>query len=198
MDSVQPWVDAGEVRRLAEALMAVPTSVQGAANEAGYTQEFEGYAVEIPATSTPTSAVEPAAAAAVGVSTSPPALPQVAQASMVEAPYTPRLRQYVEWICSRGPVLGLFILHHESRVIFDSGDHARYHFMARSLAQAAQRQQQAHVQMKIGAADLLEVLCAETAIGPLVVGLIMNQSLTEGDVVMLCQSLQQVFVSAST
>jgi hypothetical protein len=194
MDAVQPWVDAGEVRRLAEALMAAPTSVGGAANEAGYSQDFEGFAAEIPMTPTPTSASEPTAAAAVAVSTSP----LVAQASMVEAPYTPRLRQYVEWICSRGPVLGLFILHHEGRVIFDSGDHARYHFMARSLAQAAQRQEQAHVQMKIGAADLLEVICADTAIGSLVVGLIMNQSLTEGDVAMLCQSLQQVFVSAST
>jgi hypothetical protein len=194
MDAVQPWVDAGEVRRLAEALMAAPTSVGGAANEAGYSQDFEGFAAEIPMTPTPTSASEPTAAAAVAGSTSP----LVAQASMVEAPYTPRLRQYVEWICSRGPVLGLFILHHEGRVIFDSGDHARYHFMARSLAQAAQRQEQAHVQMKIGAADLLEVICADTAIGSLVVGLIMNQSLTEGDVAMLCQSLQQVFVSAST
>jgi hypothetical protein len=199
MDAVQPWVDAEEMRRLAEALMATPTAVANAVNEAGYSPEFEGFAGEV-VTSAPVAV--PTAEQAVA-----PVVPAMVAASevrvpaptIIEAPFTPRLRQYAEWICSRGPVMGMFILNPDGLVIFDSGDHARYHFMARSLAQAAQRQQQAHghVQMKIGAADVLEVIAAETAIGRLVVGLIMNQSLTEGDVAMLCDSLQQVFVRST-
>lgn len=172
--------------------MSAPAALGHVANEAGYSQEFEGFAVEAPQPMNQPAVASPAAAQA-SVSEPPPS-----KMSIVEAPYTPRLRQYAEWICSRGPVMGLFLLSQDGTMIFDSGDHARYHFMARSLAQAAQRQQQAHVQMKISATDLLEVIPANTAIGPLVVGLIMNQSLTEGDVAMLCQSLQQVFVGATS
>lgn len=196
MDPVQPWVDAEEMRRLAEALMASPTVIPKTIAEVGYSQEFEGYAGDAPTVTVGHKLLDPVVAAIVEPAVrSDPTQPMRADPlTFVKAPYAPRLRQYVEWVCSREPVLGMFLLNHDGKIVYDSGDHARYHFMARSLAQAAQRQQLAHAQMKIGAGDLLEVIPVDVEVGQWVVGLIMNRSLTDGDVVILCQSLQQVFV----
>lgn len=44
MDPVQSWLDAKEVRRMAESLMAPAPEVDQAAVEAGYGDEFEGFA----------------------------------------------------------------------------------------------------------------------------------------------------------
>lgn len=44
MDPIQSWLDAKEVRRMAESLMAPAPEVDQAALEAGYGDDFEGYA----------------------------------------------------------------------------------------------------------------------------------------------------------
>ena len=44
MDPLQPWLDAKEVRRLAEGLLAAPPEVEEAAVDAAYGQVFEGFA----------------------------------------------------------------------------------------------------------------------------------------------------------
>lgn len=44
MDTVQSWLDAKEVRRLAEELMEPSREKEYAASEAGYGEKFEGYA----------------------------------------------------------------------------------------------------------------------------------------------------------
>jgi hypothetical protein len=46
MDPLQPWLDAKEVRRLAEGLLAPPPEVEEAAVDAAYGQNFEGFAGE--------------------------------------------------------------------------------------------------------------------------------------------------------
>lgn len=46
MDPLQPWLDAKEVRRLAEGLLAAPPEVEEAAVDAAYGQVFEGFAGE--------------------------------------------------------------------------------------------------------------------------------------------------------
>lgn len=44
MDPLQPWLDAKEVRRLAEGLLAPPPEVEQAAVDAAYGEVFEGFA----------------------------------------------------------------------------------------------------------------------------------------------------------
>lgn len=44
MDPLQPWLDAKEVRRLAEGLLAPPPEVEEAAVDAAYGEVFEGFA----------------------------------------------------------------------------------------------------------------------------------------------------------
>ena len=44
MDPLQPWLDAKEVRRLAEGLLAAPPEVEEAAVDAAYGEVFEGFA----------------------------------------------------------------------------------------------------------------------------------------------------------
>lgn len=44
MDPLQPWLDAKEVRRLAEGLLAPPPDVEEAAVDAAYGEVFEGFA----------------------------------------------------------------------------------------------------------------------------------------------------------
>jgi len=55
MDPVQSWLDAKEVRRMAESLMAPPPEVDKSAVDAGYGDDFEGFAGsvsnEVPASS---------------------------------------------------------------------------------------------------------------------------------------------------
>lgn len=46
MDPLQPWLDAKEVRRLAEGLLAAPPEVEQAAVDAAYGEIFEGFAGE--------------------------------------------------------------------------------------------------------------------------------------------------------
>ncbi|MDG1358558.1 MAG: hypothetical protein P8P36_10225 [Akkermansiaceae bacterium] len=46
MDPLQPWLDAKEVRRLAEGLLAAPPEVEEAAVDAAYGEVFEGFAGE--------------------------------------------------------------------------------------------------------------------------------------------------------
>ena len=46
MDPLQPWLDAKEVRRLAEGLLAAPPEVEKSAVDAAYGQVFEGFAGE--------------------------------------------------------------------------------------------------------------------------------------------------------
>lgn len=192
MDAIEPWVDPLAMKRLAEALMSPSVARPSTSTEAGYGDEFEGFAKPSSATPlvapphpTPPSAPTPAAA-------TPTPMPAVAPPKNAS-----KLVQYCQWIRSRDPVLGVFVLNHDGAVLFEDANHSRFHFMARSLAQAARRNQnaQGHVQMKVGAAGLMEVICVDTTIGAVVVGLIMKQALNAQDVTAIRQSLQQVFAT---
>ena len=66
MDPLEPWIDASAVRRLAENLLSEPRGIPVEANpDAGFGQEFVGFAVDRPKTAEPPF-------------TAPPAVPDVA------------------------------------------------------------------------------------------------------------------------
>jgi hypothetical protein len=200
MDPLQPWVDAQEMRRLAEALMTSPVRTLETSSDAGFNGDFVGFAddktsapaVPVPAEEkTPT----PPAATVFTAPAEPPrvAAPAVTPTTRVRGPFLERLSRFREWLLARGRVQGLFVLDTDGAVIFDDGDHERLHFMARSLAMAAKRSPEgwSHVHMKVGSTGLLEVIPIETVYGRMVLGLIVEHPLDAADVSPLTAALQQ-------
>jgi hypothetical protein len=191
MDPVQPWVDPLEMRRLAEALMTAPSRSHTPADDACFSGEFIGFAKEADL-STEVEDVFPVS------QTSPqpaPALPPPPRPSTtpVRGPFLERLSRYRDWLQSKVPMHGMFVLDKDGVVIFDDGDHERLYFMARSMALAAKRTpaESGHVQMRVGSTGLLEVVPVETAYGRMILALIVQQALVPADLSHIAQSLQQ-------
>lgn len=198
MDPLQPWVDAQEMRRLAEALMTSPARTPATSEDAGFNGDFIGFANDPnspPAVPTPApeKAPPPPAAAAVTAPTEPTRSAAPVVTTRVRGPFLERLSRFREWLLAHGRVQGLFVLDKDGAVIFDDGDHERLHFMARSLAMAAKRSPDgwSHVHMKVGSTGLLEVIPIETVYGRMVLSLIVEHPLNAADVAPLTAALQQ-------
>lgn len=198
MDPLQPWVDAQEMRRLAEALMTVPMRAPSTPEDAGFNGDFIGFANDPkPSPSVPRPAPEkalpPPAAAVVTTPTEPVRAAAPVVTTRVRGPFLERLSRFREWLLAHGRVQGLFVLDKDGAVIFDDGDHERLHFMARSLAMAAKRSPDgwSHVHMKVGSTGLLEVIPIETVYGRMVLSLIVEHPLNAADVAPLTAALQQ-------
>ncbi|GAA5115914.1 hypothetical protein JIN84_19810 [Luteolibacter yonseiensis] len=91
-------------------------------------------------------------------------------------------------------VSGIFILDREGEVIYDESHHGRLHFLARSLALSSRRQGTAagNVHVKISATSTLEVIPVETALGCLVLGAVVPDSLDPQAVAAVMQALAEV------
>jgi hypothetical protein len=200
MDPLQPWVDAQEMRRLAEALMTSPVRTLETSSDAGFSGDFVGFADDqspAPAEPIPTGEKPPLppAATVFTAPAEPPrtAAPAVTPTTRVRGPFLERLSRFREWLLAHGRVQGLFVLDKDGAVIFDDGDHERLHFMARSLAMAAKRSPEgwSHVHMKVGSTGLLEVIPIETVYGRMVLSLIVEHPLDAVDVAPLTAALQR-------
>lgn len=203
MDPLQPWVDAQEMRRLAEALMTAPARALEAAEDAGFSGDFVGFADDpSPAPAVPMRSEEKAPQAAANAAIiSPAAEPApvavtpsaITAPTRVRGPFLERLSRFREWLHAHGRVLGVFVLDKEGAVIYDDGDHERLHFMARNLAMASKRAAEgwSHVQMKTGSTGLLEVIPVETVFGRMVLSLILEHPLSTADVAPLSAALQR-------
>jgi hypothetical protein len=200
MDPLQPWVDAQEMRRLAEALMTSPARTLETSEDAGFSGDFVGFADDqSPAPAAPIPTEEktslPSAATVVTAPAEPPraAAHPVTPTAKVRGPFLERLSRFREWLLAHGRVQGLFVLDKDGAVIFDDGDHERLHFMARSLAMAAKRSPEgwSHVHMKVGSTGLLEVIPIETVYGRMVLSLIVEHPLNAADVAPLTAALQR-------
>jgi hypothetical protein len=200
MDPVHPWVDSLEMRRLAEALMSpLPTSPQESP-DAGFSGDFVGYAegelmprmesVNASAFSIAPLPVESLAARE---------LPLQNPSDTVIGP-AQGLAYFGEWLRLHYPTDGFFIYDDRGELIFDDGDHERFHFMVRNLAlvRNSSSNDSGHVRLKIGSATLLEIIPVETMVGRMVLGLIVEQPLNANDIEALSMALQRAVAPSET
>jgi hypothetical protein len=74
---------------------------------------------------------------------------------------------------------GLFILDKDGNAIFDDADHGKLYFMARSLALASKNQQDdiGNVHVRVGSTTTLVVIPAETLLGKIVLGFLVDHAI---------------------
>lgn len=198
MDPINPWVDANEVRRLAERLLTPSSQPDPTIRDAGFDAGFIGFATERAAYSPPAFTPPPLspppppaprpAVPEVMVSAPPPpapaALPSPFEAvveprTTVRGPFLDRITRFRDWFVSEFAATGIFILDREGSVIFDESGNGRLHSLARNLALASRKpgSPPANVHLKIGTRATLEVIPVETAYGYLVLGAIVPETL---------------------
>ena len=194
MDPINPWVDANEVRRLAERLLTPPSQPDVTVRDAGFDAGFIGFASEraayAPPAFTPPPPPPPAPRPAIPevmVPTPPPAPPAapspfeavVEPRTTVRGPFLDRITRFRDWFVNEFAATGIFILDREGSVIFDESGNARLHSLARDLALASRKPggPPANVHLKIGTRATLEVIPVETAYGYLVLGAIVPEIL---------------------
>lgn len=188
MNPINPWVDAAEVRRLAERLLTPARQPDPTIRDAGFDADFIGYATE---------RAQPAAASVAAVPPPAPARPQVIERTLPEEPPLPlavespfeqvfqsrttargpfldRITRFRDWLVQEFSASGIFILDREGFVIFDESGNEKLHSLARNLALASRKpgSPPANVRLKIGTRATLEVIPVDTAYGYLVLGAI--------------------------
>lgn len=188
MDPINPWVDANEVRRLAERLLTPSSQPDPTVRDAGFDAGFIGFASErayaAPAARPATTEVAATAPAPISVTASVPPVPSPFEAvieprTTVRGPFLDRITRFRNWFVSEFSATGIFILDREGAVIFDDSGNGRLHSLARNLALASRKpgSPPANVHLKIGTRATLEVIPVETAYGYLVLGAIVQDTL---------------------
>ena len=203
MDPINPWVDANEVRRLAERLLTPSSQPDPTVRDAGFDAGFIGFASER-TSYTPPAFTPPAPPAArppvpeVMVPTPPPAPPVpspfeavIEPRTTVRGPFLDRITRFRDWFVSEFSATGIFILDREGAVIFDESGNGRLHSLARNLALASRKPggPPANVHLKIGTRATLEVIPVETAYGYLVLGAIVPDTLPPAAIAEVMDSL---------
>ena len=170
MDPINPWLDADEVRQLAESLMPARTVAAASINDAGFNDSFVGFAGPDPvavtapvAAPTPISIPVPVATPApaavitpVPVTTpAPVAAPTPAAFSSASSFQTFQAR-----IQQSHRAESLFVIDHTSKAVFGEDHYPQFHFIARSLSENGGRRTfpKGHIHIKIGPAKTLEII----------------------------------------
>ncbi len=200
MDPIHPWLDPIEVRRLAEGLMRPNRETATPFSDAGFDDDFVGFATD--AVPPPPAVAPPALAATVPPEPTPapvvaePAIePEDPAPDMVaRGPFLDRIIRFRDWMHAQFGATGVFILDREGAVIFDESKHGRLHFLARSLALASRRQRNAtgNVHVKITAGSTLEVIPVDTAYGCLVLGAVVPEALNQNSVAAVMEALSKI------
>ena len=121
------------------------------------------------------------------VEPAPPAAPV-----KMRGPFLERMARFRDGLHGQFASKGMFILDKEGSVIFDEANHTKLHFMARSLAMAAKKSNDGpgNVHVKVGSTTMLEVIPVDTVFGRMVLGILMEQSLSTDDVYRITKALQ--------
>jgi hypothetical protein len=204
MDPVLPWVDPGEMRRLAEALLSVAAHEPRSPDDVGFGGNFIGFAesaqrpqiqLEQVVTAAPAAATPPLPVTTVAMQAPARPAPSTHTAPVkVRGPFLERMDRFRDGLHGHFAVKGVFILDKDGSVIFDDGDHSRLHFMARSLAIAAKKSADVpgNVHVKVGSTRMLEVIPIDTVFGRIVLGLLVEQPLARDSVVRIVKALQSI------
>ncbi len=205
MNPLNSWLDADEVRRLANRLMKPVRNPAMTLSDIGFDEQFIGFAESSPARpnipADPNTG-EPELPTPVAKSPTPPPLPQPqppvpSAGSLMDAargPFLNRIQRFRDWMRQNFSATGVFLLDREGSVIFDESDHGRLHFLARSLAHASSRENAPtrNVHVKIGAGATLEVIPVETAYGRIILGAVVPQPLGTQAITAIDDALKQV------
>jgi len=187
MDPINPWVDAEEVRRMAERLLAPAHQPDPGIRDAGFDSDFIGYASGGPGTNPlPQPAATPPPIPTVmieqEVSSPPPATasipspyqPITEPRTVARGPFLDRITRFRDWFATEFSATGIFILDREGGVIFDENGNEKLHSLARNLTLSSRKpgSPPANVRLKIGTRAILEVIPVDTAYGYLVLAAI--------------------------
>jgi len=184
MDPINPWLDADEVRKLAESLMPARTLPAASINDAGFNDAFVGFAAPDPvvapaAALIPAPVIAPAPAATpapVVVSPAPSAAPVTIPASFSSAA---SLQGFQSKIQQSHRAECLFIIDQTGKAVFGEDHYPQFHFIARSLTQNTERRAfpKGHIHIKIGPAQTLEIIPLQLPNRAWVAGIIVPQPL---------------------
>lgn len=197
MELIDPWLDAVEVRRLAESLMKPSRRPVVPLTDAGFDEGFMGYTTTKPAEPVPAAAPTPAPAPAPVAAPVAAAMPEES-AVVVPSPipdpvcqvvaesFSPtasglllaRIHYFRDWMRREFTAKEMFILDWNGEVVFDESHHGRLHFLARGMV-ASHRPGLSvkYVHIKIRAGATLEVIPVETHVGRLVLGAVVPEPL---------------------
>lgn len=181
MDTIQPWLDPIEVRRLADRLMNTNREPVVPTQPAGNDEDFVDYAATQPPASPSPVAAEPAAA------------PQPKIQITASGPLLERLNGFRAWLHDHFSATEVFILDHKGAVLFDESGHGRLHFLARSLAIASHRPNATvgNVHVKISVGTSVEIIPVKTPDGHVVVGAVLPKPLDPAAVDTVKEALAQ-------
>ncbi len=189
MDTINSWLDTAEVRRLAERLMNQSHTPFTPALETAFDKTFVGF-----------EANSPEAAPTAQITKNPIDLQPligsgtIQQSSLVDGPLLNQVQSFCEWISERFSAKEIFIIDRNSDVIFDESRNQRFHFVARSMADASRRSGSStgNVRLKISAEEILEVIPVETIHGFIALGAILPAPLDSESVHHIMRSLFQL------
>jgi hypothetical protein len=200
MDTINPWLDPIEVRRLAERLMRPVHEASVTITDAGFDEAFVGYAAPKPPSPSP---APPPATGMPAADSFPPPVPLEAAATppaSARGGFLERVQRFRDWMGHHFHARGLFILDREGSVIFDDQSEVRMQYLARSLALAARRPgaSTGNVHVKVGPGSTLEVIPVETAYGMFVLGAVVPEPLSAPAVTAVMEAMVQVATAPAT
>jgi hypothetical protein len=186
MDTINPWLDASEVRQLAEKLIRPVEQTQVPSQDPGFDTSFVGF-VE-------TSGAAKEFAVQEITSTAPaPVIPQPVLPSTPIPPATKvsdnRFLNLRNSLTEHLSAKEIFILDHTGAVIFDESHHGRLHFIARDLI--LQAGQPNNVRVKFGPSANLELIPSVSPQGLVILGALFPIPLPVEKITDIRQALSQ-------
>lgn len=205
MDPINPWVDASEVRRMAERLLAPSRQPGTEIRDAGFDSDFIGYANERAPIPSPPPADPPLPQPPAVIehhlppssATPSPAFqtvqPPPPSRDSARGPFLDRILRFRDWFASEFSATGIFILDREGAVIFDESGNEKLQSLARNLALASRKPgaPPSNVRLKIGTRATLEVIPVDTAYGYLVLAAIVPETLSPAAVAAIMDALSR-------
>jgi len=207
MDTVRSWLDANEVRRLAEGLMEPSHEKEISESDAGYNEKFEGY-TDRPASSESDSVASPRAS----VSNALAVARKVAEGSgmlkgssggidpeqedekqakpldISELDQATLLKHSKKWAEQFG-LSSLVLMGGDQEVVFDTLENRMLTQMARKLAKSTP--ESGNLFVKVGAEACLQVIEISTAYGSLALGSLVVAPLSGDRLVQLSAKVNQ-------
>lgn len=172
MDTINPWIDLNETRRMAERLMLPSRAPVEAPDDTGFDDSFVGFSEPL------NSAVPIDVPASVeveesrGVQADHDGLPEV-DLSSIFVQQRAMLREEMGSIAS-------FMVDAGGTSLFNDGNYGAYHFIAQELTRTEKKVR--HVRLKAGAKAILEIIAIESESGFSYLGIVLPRNLSEEEV----------------
>jgi len=178
MDPINPWLDPGETRRMAEQLRGPARQPITSPDEAGFDDSFVGFSGM---DAGPAEEPPPQAESAASAKVPDPARVLEPVSEPTPAPAVPDAPAVAScpnfgWLCEGFGATGHFIFREDGELVCDDGKYGAYHFLARDLARTRGAGQ--HVRVRILADAVLEILPVETQGGLSWLGIVVPEPLS--------------------